>query len=371
MAAGTTSTPQPLGENYKINVEKRAVTKAGESLQHYLGVTLNSLDFKIICKNCNRQVHSALENIQNRRQSFEEGRLRSSSFVRKSMKRLSSPSPIQLQQDNKVTRRKPPKKRHRLNFEDQSQSVQEKEHDPTASASIAGKVPENCPCLTTLPKLYVSCVQNMMTKNLAAIAHCIWADTQLKEEMQKLLYQEINLELKNLCSSSGTIFRADNDSLDKKIDFEAQEKELAGANKIAFARLNALSVTLSYPDTLNKQSALGVGFDISVREWMEKVAKEKAYSDWEIIAMDDGNASEEEPKISPCNTFRLLGDNCDLRSKCRSTTRTKAGTHKHLFINLAIHNTISGDIDTQYGYQPEKSYCPSLFLPNMEDNRHI
>ena len=293
---------------------------------------------------------------------------------------------------------------------------------------------ENCSCLTALPALYVSCVRNMIANNIPAIAHCIWADKRLKEEMQKLLFQEIDLELKNLCSNTDTTFRTECvNSLPKKIDFEAQEKELwnrcptfagaifsaacnkrnlkrnkvktedsikprvmtavgillhsrsqrmnlhqllhslvlrrAGAKKSAFWRLNALSVTLSYPDTLKKQSAMGVGFDSAVLEWMKELA-EQTHSDWDIIDIEEQKANNQKPKASPCR-FRLLGDNCDLRNKCRTTTRTKAGADKHLFINLAIRDRVAGKADANYGYHPEKSYCPSLFLPSVEDNHHL
>ena len=276
----------------------------------------------------------------------------------------------------------------------------------------------------------------MVANNIPAIAHCIWANKNFKEEIRKLFFQEIDLELKNLCSNSDTIFRTECvDSLAKKIDFEAQEKELlircptfagaiisagsnrrnlkgnkiktednirprimtaagillhsrsqrmnlhqllfslvlrrAGAKKSAFWRLNALSVTLSYPDTLKKQSAMGVGFDKDVTEWMKEVEEKEPHSDWDIIGIEDMEANEEKTGISPCNTFRLLGDNCDLRSKCRTTTRTKTGDDKHLFMNLAIRDRVAGKADVNYGYHPEKSYCPSMFLPNEEDNRHL
>ena len=95
------------------DVEKRVATRAGDSLQQYLGITLSSLDFRIICKNCNRQVSSALQVKQKKRESFEEGRLRSSNFVRRSVKRLAIQSPNQIV-DQKVARK--PAKRHRLDF---------------------------------------------------------------------------------------------------------------------------------------------------------------------------------------------------------------------------------------------------------------
>lgn len=274
----------------------------------------------------------------------------------------------------------------------------------------------------------------MVAKNIPAIAHCIWADKKLKEEMQKLLFQEIDLELKGLCSNSDTIFRTECvDSLAKKIDYEAQEKELwtrcptfagaifsagcnkrnlkrnklkkeesvrprimtavgillhsrsqrmnlhqllhslvlrrAGAKKSAFLRLNALSVSLSYPDTLKKQSAMGVGFDSAVLEWIKEVAEEETHSDWDIIEIEEQKASNE--KAGPCTTFKLLGDNYDLRNKCRTTTRTKAGADKHLFMNLAIRDRVAGKADANYGYHPEKSCCPSMFLPSIEDNHHL
>ena len=114
-------------------------TRAGDSLQQYFGVTLTSLDFRIICKNCNRQIHSALKVKEKKKQTFEEGRLECSNFVRRSVKRLALSSPNQIaDQEQKVVRK--PAKRYKLNFTGETVEAVGNENDPSGSLSLAEKI---------------------------------------------------------------------------------------------------------------------------------------------------------------------------------------------------------------------------------------
>ena len=133
-------TKKPSDMKIRIwDVEKRAVTRAGDSLQQYLGVTLTSLDFRIICKNCNRQIHSALKVKEKKKQTFEEGRLECSNFVRRSVKRLALNSPNQIaDQEQKVVRK--PAKRYKLNFTGETVEAVGNENDPSGSLSLAEEI---------------------------------------------------------------------------------------------------------------------------------------------------------------------------------------------------------------------------------------
>eukprot|EP00794_Sanderia_malayensis_P001608 gene1608-1779_t len=179
----------------------------------------------------------------------------------------------------------------------------------------------------------------------------------------------------------------------------------AAAKRSAFNRFNARSLSIAYQIALKKQLEMGSDFDKPVVSWMNSHTKkidvdvnddltdEMSTMSIDVDIIDDSLekhrslqiAVEEHSdalKSAPlpvaeidhlcsnrCSaSYCLVGDNCDLRTKCRTTFRTRVTKDQHLFLTLAMPNRVIGDKTSELVYHKDKEYCPAEFLSNVDDN---
>ena len=211
---------------------------------------------------------------------------------------------------------------------------------------------------------------------------------------------------KRLMAAAGIIFNCYNERMNTHQVMNSMILKRAGTKKMGFQRLHKRSITLSYIETLKRQTALGTGYDKKVKDWMEQLTLaikngttdqpilqdpagiaevgadsnhsiKESCGECEIIEQPDQGAVQEkvtEENISnerSTRSYRIIGDNCDMRTKCRSTGRNRSSKDLHLFLTLAMRDRVVGDPKSVFGFDKEKRYCRSTYLPNLEDNKHL
>ena len=90
------------------------LTAAGQLVEKYLRAKLTRLNFQIVCKNCYRSIKNSQTCFEKKIGMFEEGRLKSVEYVRRTVKRRALNSPSKEENANSQRQRK---KRQRLNFD--------------------------------------------------------------------------------------------------------------------------------------------------------------------------------------------------------------------------------------------------------------
>ena len=222
-----------------------------------------------------------------------------------------------------------------------------------------------------------------------------------------------------LMTAAGLIFNARSERMNTHQVLNAMILRRAAAKKSAFIRFNARSLSVAYQIALKKQLEMGSNFDKPVVSWMNshriKESDEKATEldttdkvpnvdgdltdqmslmSIDLDEIDDDSFLENSQslqievdkhdglKLDPMPvaenelldsgqhtvSYRLVGDNCDLRTKCRTTSRTRTTKDQHLFLTLAVRNRVIGDETSEFGYHKDKEYCPAEYLPSVDDN---
>eukprot|EP00794_Sanderia_malayensis_P013248 gene13248-biopygen10567 len=188
-----------------------------------------------------------------------------------------------------------------------------------------------------------------------------------------------------------TVKRANEEKRKRVCHFETGRRKNAkkqvkrgGVSKAAITRLNARSLTLSYGEILNKQFQMGHNFKDPVLEWIDthlvkdsQMPHDKGLENIEVQELDSDTVNIVVTGVEKCDSlqtrscptsFRLVGDNCDIRTKKRITNRLSTGEDMHLYILVAMQNRIKGDAKSEFGRRKDQVLCPSKFVPSVDDN---
>eukprot|EP00112_Aurelia_sp_Birch-Aquarium-sp1_P016473 Seg3738.2 transcript_id=Seg3738.2/GoldUCD/mRNA.D3Y31 product="hypothetical protein" protein_id=Seg3738.2/GoldUCD/D3Y31 len=220
-------------------------------------------------------------------------------------------------------------------------------------------------------KVNISKLEKELTEKCPVLYAALQAAGCNMQQLKRNKLKTIETVIPKLITATGILLHARNRKMTTVPVLNSMILRRGGVKKEAVARLNATSISVSYKEMLKCQSNMGNDFDKPVKIWLSEIEKlNKGQGENNTAATEISNDATKQiecPITVP--SFRLIGDNCDIRVKTRTSSMIHGNKDLHLFIQLAILNRVPGKADSEFGYHPDSKACPAKFLPSLQDNQ--